>query len=108
MSVKPGQAQFLFSDVVRSTAQWERFRLEMADALAVHDRLVRAAVDAHSGEIFATGGDGFCIAFASPLEAVAAAAEAQGLLAAQPWPASIELRVRIGVHTGEVEPRDES
>lgn len=99
---------FLFTDLVRSTVQWERFRVEMAEALAVHDRLVRAAVDAHGGEIFATGGDGFCVAFASPLDAVVAAAEAQGVLAAQRWPASVELRVRMGVHTGEVEVRDGS
>jgi predicted ATPase/class 3 adenylate cyclase len=99
---------FLFTDVVRSTTQWERFRAEMAEAVAVHDRLVRSAVVAHGGEIFATGGDGFCVAFASPLDAVAAAAQAQGVLAAQPWPASVELRVRMGLHTGEVEARDRS
>jgi predicted ATPase len=46
-------------------------------------------------------GDAFFVAFASAQEALAAAAEAQQALAAADWPEAGEIRVRMGVHTGE-------
>ena len=49
----------LLTDLVRSTFQWEQHLAEMAEALAVHDELVRATVGSHGGRVFATGGDGF-------------------------------------------------
>jgi class 3 adenylate cyclase len=97
---------FLFTDLVRSTAQWEHHPAQMSEALAIHDELVRGAVDSHGGRVFATGGDGFCAAFASPTDAVCAAAGTQRLFARQVWPAPIQLRVRMGLHTGEVDARD--
>ena len=46
-------------------------------------------------------GDQFFVAFQHAGDAVAAAAEAQLLLAHEPWPGGCELRVRIGLHSGE-------
>ena len=87
MTVRPTvTVTLLFTDVVGSTAQWEQYPAEMGDALAVHDAIVRAVVAAHGGRVFATGGDGFCAAFSSPSDGVAAAAETQRRLAAQRWP----------------------
>jgi class 3 adenylate cyclase len=60
-----GTVTFLFSDIASSTRLWEEMPTEMAVALRVHDRIVRAAIDRHDGYVFATGGDGFCAAFAS-------------------------------------------
>src|SRR5215213_3281262 len=95
----------LFTDLVRSTAQWERYPHEMSEAVAIHDELVRAVVGSYGGRVFATGGDGFCVVFASPSAGVAAAAETQRRLAATVWPAGVQLRARMGLHTGEVEER---
>ena len=39
-------------------------------------------------------------------DGVAAAVEAQHALLGEPWPAALELRVRMGLHTGEPEERD--
>src|SRR5215218_78489 len=97
---------FLFTDLARSTAQWERHPAQMSEALTVHDELLRGAVASHGGRVFATGGDGFCAAFASPTDAVSAAAGAQRRFAGQAWPAPVQLRVRMGLHTGEVDERD--
>ena len=68
---------FLFTDVEGSTALWESDPDSMRVALARHDEAVRAAVDAYRGRVFATGGDGFAVAFARATDVVAAAVEAQ-------------------------------
>src|SRR5207344_1152144 len=49
-------------------------------------------------------GDSFFVAFRRPRQAVDAAVAAQRALAAHSWPDGVELRVRIGLHTGEATP----
>jgi predicted ATPase len=48
-----------------------------------------------------TQGDAFFVAFEGAREAALAAAQAQRALAAHGWPEGRELRVRMGIHTGE-------
>ena len=69
-----------------------------------HERLLRAAwADAEGRELDADG-DSFFVAFRRPRQAVDAAVAAQRALAAHDWPEGVDLRVRIGVHTGEATP----
>jgi predicted ATPase len=77
----------------------------MRSALAVHDQIVRQALESAGGLVFATGGDGFGAAFSRAGEAVVAALAAQRGLATQDWPEGISLRVRMGLHTGEADER---
>jgi class 3 adenylate cyclase len=58
----------------------------MRVALERHDAIVRDTVEGHGGYLFATGGDGFAVAFASARDAVEAALEAQPALTVEPWP----------------------
>jgi DNA-binding SARP family transcriptional activator len=95
---------FLFTDIEDSTRLWERDAPMMSGALRRHDALLRGAVEAHEGVVFATGGDGVAAVFGRAVDAVRAAAAAQQALAAEEWP--VPLRVRMGVHTGEAEERD--
>ncbi len=69
----------------------------MRKSLAAHDELLRQAIEAHGGWLFKHTGDGVCAAFASPRSAVDAAVAAQRVL---------ELPVRMGLATGEVELRE--
>lgn len=92
-----GTVTFLFTDIEGSTERWQRDRESMAEALAVHDELIRAAVTRHGGVVFKHTGDGMCVIFASAPEAVAAATEVQS---------DVALPVRMGLHTGEAESRD--
>jgi predicted ATPase len=62
---------------------------------------MRAAMRSHEGYEVDTEGDAFFIAFASANDAAAAAAEAQRALAEHSWPDDHEVRVRMGLHTGE-------
>ena len=48
-----------------------------------------------------TQGDAFFVAFPRATQAVAAAVEAQRLLAEHAWPEGVTVRVRMGLHTGE-------
>jgi predicted ATPase/class 3 adenylate cyclase len=97
---------FLFCDVEGSTRLWEARGEEMRSALAVHDRIVRQALESAGGLVFSTGGDGFGAAFSRAGEAAAAALAAQRALADQDWPDDLRLRVRMGLHTGEADERD--
>src|SRR6201996_5691231 len=69
----------------------------MRVALAAHDKVLRAAIEAHEGWLFKHTGDGVCAAFASPRSAVDAAVAAQR---------ELELPVRMGIATGEAELRE--
>ena len=101
-----GTVTFLFTDVVGSTARWEADPQLMAGALAVHDEVMRAAIEAHDGYVFATGGDGFAVAFHRADRAVAAAADAQRSLRTAAWPGDQPLAVRMGAHSGDTVERD--
>jgi predicted ATPase/class 3 adenylate cyclase len=96
---------FLFSDVEGSTRLWEAQGEAMRAALAVHDNIVRSAIESAGGFVFSTGGDGFGAAFSRAGAAIGAAVAAQRALAREEWPGEIPLRVRIGVNTGEAEER---
>jgi len=101
-----GTVTFLFTDIEGSTPLWDAHHSAMRDALARHDQILRSAIDAGGGYVFATGGDGFCVAFQRAGSAVTAAMAAQRALLAESWPEHVELRVRMGLHSGEAEERD--
>ncbi len=69
----------------------------MRSNLAIHDEVLRTAIEAHGGYTVSHSGDGVAAAFASPLSAVHAAIDAQR---------ELPLPVRIGIATGEAELRD--
>ncbi len=96
-----GTVTFLFSDVEGSTHLVRRLRDGYADVMADHERLLRSAFQDAGGHEINTQGDSFFVAFRKPKDAVAAAVAAQRALAAHSWPEQGELRVRIGIHTGE-------
>ncbi|MGC2652006.1 MAG: adenylate/guanylate cyclase domain-containing protein [Mycobacterium sp.] len=91
-----GVVTFLFTDVEGSTRRWEADADGMRLALASHDEVLRAVIEAHGGWLFKHTGDGVCAAFASPRSAVDAAVAAQQ---------ELELPVRMGIATGEAELR---
>jgi hypothetical protein len=78
----------------------------MGGALVQHDEVLRAAVERHNGYVFKTVGDAFCVAFEGAMEAVRSAISAQRELATTAWPDTGPIRVRMAIHSGEVEQRD--
>ena len=100
-----GTLTFLFTDIEGSTSLWERQRGDMPAALSRHDELVRSAIEAHSGRVFSTGGDGFAAVFSRAGDALRGALQAQRALSVEPWSATTQLRVRMGLHSGDAHER---
>jgi peptide/nickel transport system substrate-binding protein len=96
-----GTVTFLFTDIEGSTRLLKQLRDHYEKALDEHQRILRKAFDEHGGREIDTQGDSFFVAFPRAKDAVAAAVEAQRALAEQTWPEGAELRVRMGLHTGE-------
>jgi len=107
MDLQYGTVTFLFTDIEGSTRLWEAEPEATRAAVARHDSLVRGAIESHGGRIFKTGGDAFCAAFPSAIDAVTAAADAQGVLLPLAQDAVVPIRVRMALYTGDAERRDE-
>jgi predicted ATPase/class 3 adenylate cyclase len=97
---------FLFTDIERSSELWETHPQAMGRALAQHDSLLRDVFQEHGGHIFKTVGDAFCVAYPNTRDTVNAAVATQRALAATAWEETGPLRVRMAVHQGEAELRD--
>src|SRR5690349_8473480 len=96
-----GTVTFLFSDIEGSTRLVESLGGEWADVLQRHRVAMRRAFAEHAGVERGTEGDSFFVAFADAVDAVAAAVAATRDLAAVAWPQGADVRIRIGIHTGE-------
>jgi class 3 adenylate cyclase len=97
-----GTVTLLLADVEGSTRLWQTQADEMTTAVANLDRVLADVVAIHRGirPVEQGEGDSFVIAFARASDAVACALELQRSPLAP-------IRLRIGVHTGEVQLRDE-
>lgn len=108
MNLPGGTVTFLFTDIENSASLWETQPERMTVALARHNALLRQAIEAHQGTVFKTVGDAFYTVFVSPLEALHAAIEAQERLRTEPWEEiGLTLKVRMGIHTGAPECRED-
>jgi len=96
-----GTVTFLFTDIEGSTRLLKQLGDRYGDVLAQHERILRDAVGKCEGREVDTQGDSFFFAFARAKSAVAAAVVAQRELAGHRWPDDGQVRVRMGLHTGE-------
>ncbi len=96
-----GTVTFLFTDVEGSTELYHRLGAHFEELLDEHRAICRAAFEAFDGAEVACPGDGFIVAFGAAADAVLAAAQAQREITSFPWPPHADVRVRMGLHTGE-------
>ena len=94
-SLPAGTVTLLFTDIEGSTKLARRLGDGYGEALESHRHAIRGAFAAHDGVEVDTQGDSFFVAFGRAHDAVAAAAAAQRALQ------DGEVRVRMGIHTGE-------
>jgi predicted ATPase/class 3 adenylate cyclase len=102
MGAEHSAKTFLFTDVEGSTRSWERHGDVMADLIQRHNALLDEAVERYGGRVFSNMGDGVAAAFDDPARGVEAAVAAQRAIKASDWAPLPELRVRMGVHRGDV------
>ena len=96
-----GTLTVLHTDIENSTILTRHLRAQYPVVLATHQTLLRAAFTASEGWEVDTQGDAFFVVYSRATQAVAAAVQIQQTLATEPWPPSVIVRVRIGMHTGE-------
>ena len=96
-----GTVTLVFTDIEGSTRLLESLGERYGEVLAEHRRLLREAFTAHGGVEVDTQGDAFFYVFPRAQDAAKAAMESQRVLASHPWPDNAEVRVRMGIHTGE-------
>jgi predicted ATPase/class 3 adenylate cyclase len=96
-----GTVTFLFTDIEGSTRLVGRLGDRYPALLEDHQRILRDAFASRGGVEVSTEGDSFFVVFPAASQAVAAAVEGQRSLMAHPWPDGVEVRVRMGMHTGE-------
>jgi class 3 adenylate cyclase len=93
-------ATVLFTDIVGSTRRaaelGDRKWRELLDS---HDRTVRRQLERFNGREVNTGGDGFLATFDGPGRAIQCACAIRDAVRA------LDLEVRVGLHTGEIEVR---
>ncbi len=100
-SLPTGTVTFFFSDIEGSTRLIQQLGEQYPDVLLAHHTIQREALAANRGHELRTEGDSFFIVFESALDACAGAAAVQKMLAQHAWPEDEQVRVRIGLHTGE-------
>jgi class 3 adenylate cyclase/tetratricopeptide (TPR) repeat protein len=98
-----GTVTIMFSDIEGSTAMADRLGdKRFMDVLREHNAIIRDQIKAHSGFEVKSEGDGFMVAFQSAGKAVECAAAIQTALAARNQTAEEQVKVRMGLHAGEV------
>jgi class 3 adenylate cyclase len=108
MSTLPaGTVTFVFTDIEDSTELLKQLGERYGEVLSEHRRLVRERLAAANGTEIDSQGDAFFFAFPRARDAVAGAVEVQRQHASRDWHDGVQVRVRIGLHTGEPAVGDE-
>ena len=101
MAFPGGTVTFLFTDIEGSTRLLQELGDNYGQVVADHRRILRDVFQQAGGHEVDTQGDAFFYSFTRAKDAVAAAVDGQRALAEHTWPHGAEVRVRMGLHTGE-------
>lgn len=96
-----GTVTFLRTDVEGSMRLMQELGGAWDGVNAEHMALLRRALEEHGGTVVRTEGDAVFAVFPEARAAVTAAIDAQRAVAGHGWPDAVDLRVRIGLHSGE-------
>ena len=93
---------FVFTDIEGSTQLLRDMPGFYGLALRVHRRILATAFEEHGGAPMGSEGDGLFYVFTEPVEAARAAVAAQQRVEHYDWPDGLRLRIRVGIHCGQV------
>jgi class 3 adenylate cyclase len=98
---------FVFTDIEGSTRLLQELGDDYGDVVSAHRRIIRERFGEQGGTEMDTQGDAFFFSFTRARAAVEAAVGAQRTLRDHAWPGGAQVRVRMGLHTGEPTVGDE-
>ena len=110
MDLPTGTITLVFTDIQDSSDLSELYQADFEPLRSAHFRLLRDALARWGGQEVSTAGDALFVVFCNAPDAVRWAIDSQRALAAYDWPeltapagqrSRVEIRVRIGMHTGE-------
>jgi class 3 adenylate cyclase len=96
-----GTVTFLFTDIEGSTRLLQQLGDAYGDVVRDHRQLLREHLGDKGGTEVDTQGDAFFYSFPRAKDGVAGAVAAQRALSEHRWPDGAEVKVRMGLHTGE-------
>ncbi|MEO8664400.1 MAG: tetratricopeptide repeat protein [Ignavibacteria bacterium] len=97
-----GYITFLFTDIEGSTKLAQKFPHTVQDILKHHHTIVNDIVESNTGYIFKKIGDAYCISFNDACDAVKASYDLQKKIKEESRE-GYDLKIRIGIHTGDAE-----
>ncbi len=98
-----GTVTLLFTDIEGSTQLQHRLGERYQEVVGEHRRLLEAAFAEHGGVIVDRQTESFFVVFTRARHAAQAAADAQLALAEHVWPDGVQVKVRMGIHSGDPE-----
>lgn len=101
-TIPSGKVTFLFTDIEGSTRLAQKNTDAYLSALEKHHEILYEVIDSNNGFVFKIVGDSFCCAFNNPDDAINAAVKTQIKLNSFDWKGT-EIKVRMGIHSGEAE-----
>jgi len=101
VSLPAGTVTFLFTDIEGSTRLLHKLGEDYGRLVSQHRRVMRETATEAGGSEIDVQGDAFFFGFTRARDAAAGAIETQRRLVAEEWPNGVEVKVRMGVHTGE-------
>ncbi|MEO5986151.1 MAG: adenylate/guanylate cyclase domain-containing protein [Candidatus Limnocylindria bacterium] len=99
-----GTVTFLFTDIEGSTRLLQACGDRWPMLLRRHEELLIDAFTRHGGLVVGTQGDSFFVVFREAAGALAGAVDGQRALAGEAWPNDGRISVRMGMHTGDALP----
>ena len=96
-----GNVTFLFTDVEGSTKLLAALGPKYRDAMHEQRSLLTQAVEGAGGIVYGFFGDAVSAVFGTAADAVDAATTGQRFFADTAWPDETQVRIRIGIHTGD-------
>jgi predicted ATPase/class 3 adenylate cyclase len=109
MGLPEGTLTFMLTDLVGSTRAWEAAPAAMREAMAQHDVIVDRCLRQHRGIEVPSGraGDSILAVFPSAADAATCSIVLQRDFATERWPAGLTLEIRVALHSGEAELRQD-
>jgi len=102
INIPNGNVTFLFTDIEGSTKLSQDYPDIYPELLTKHNSILQNAVESNDGFVFKTVGDAFCCAFQNAEDAVKAAVGAQIIFSSEKTD-ELQIKVRVGIHSGRSE-----